>query len=71
MLPEWGEIIEVNPQIISELSGILVEGELVNKAHINLEDLVNAFYDVNEWQIELQIHKGNTKGVSRENMDEP
>lgn len=43
-----GEVIEVNPQVISKLSGIPAEGELVNKGNINLEEIVNAFHEGNE-----------------------
>lgn len=66
-----GEIIEVTPQVISEISGILSEWELINKGHINFHEVINSFHQRNERKPILQVHNGSTKGINRSSMDEP
>lgn len=66
-----GEIIEVTPQVISKILGNPIEGELIKKGHINFYEVINSFQEGNERRLELQIHKGSTKGVNRSSLDEP
>lgn len=62
-------MIEVIPQVISEISSIPTEGGLINKGHINFDEVINAFHEGNERRSKLQIHKGSMKGVSKSNLD--
>lgn len=48
-----GEIIEVTPQVISEIYVISLEGESINKGHTNFEEVVSLFHEGDGPKLEL------------------